>query len=159
MKIALGTIVRDRVTGLIGVAENRSYYLHGCDRYCVQPPVGEDGKVPDSCMFDYPQLEIVEGKEKAMDALPEPAELVVLGQIVHDPIRDMSGTVTGRAVYLNGCARVFIQPKQSGEFEIKPWWTDEAVVIPKKKLLGGPHINSPADTKRRTGGPAPSSKY
>lgn len=39
MSIALGSIVQDKVTGLVGVAENRATFLYGCDRYCIQPRI------------------------------------------------------------------------------------------------------------------------
>ena len=59
MKISLGTVVRDKVTGFMGVAENRATFMYGVDRYCIQPKVDKDGKIPESSMIDEPQLEIV----------------------------------------------------------------------------------------------------
>ena len=154
MNIPLGTIVKCRVTGFTGVAENRVTFMYGCDRYCVQPKVDKDGKLPDSVMIDAQQLEIVEGKPRVMDALAEPPALVELGQWVEDPIRGMEGTITGRAVYLNGCARVWVSPKQTASKKVDDWWVDEKQVIGKQKITATP------DAQRKAGGPAPSSsKY
>ena len=149
MRIPLGTIVRDKVTGLVGVAENCATFLHGVDRYCVQPRVDKDGKIPESVMVDDPQLETVEGEARVMMAIIPSAVLVNLGDFVEDPIRGRSGTVCGIAVYLNGCRRVWIQPKQSGDRDIDTWWIDEAQAIVKKK------VKKVADKPARTGGPAP----
>lgn len=159
--IPLGTIVKDKVTGFVGVAENCATFMYGCDRYCVQPQVGEDGKVPESVMVDEPQLEIVPGKERVMEQAGVPEKLVEMGQKVKDPIRDQCGTVVGRAVYLNGCSRVLVQPKQTGDTEKEAWWVDEKQVEPEKSLLGKKKITKEPDTyTRKDGGPAPSSsKY
>ena len=155
MKIPIGSIVQDRVTGLIGVAENRAEYLHGCDRYFVQPQIGEDRKVPDGLMVDEPQLKILEDREPVMSAPTEPPQLLHMGQEVTDPIKGQKGIVTGRAVYLNGCSRVLISPKQSSKKDLSSWWVDENQPIAGKKK-----IDAPKPAQKRTGGPAPScSKY
>ena len=155
MRIQLGTVVRDRVTGFIGIAENRAAFLYGCDRYCVQPRVDKDGKIPDNQMIDEPQLEIVEGEQAVMSPVSEPPTLVELGQIVYDPVKDMEGTVMGRAVYLNGCSRIMVQPKQKGEKERKSWWVDEPQVTPRNSF-----IKKVTQVEKKRGGPALSnSKY
>ncbi|MCK5642277.1 MAG: hypothetical protein KAJ19_15835 [Gammaproteobacteria bacterium] len=155
MRIQLGTVVRDRVTGFVGVADNRATFLYGCDRYCVQPRIDKEGKVPDSQMIDYPQLEIVEGEKVAMFPAPEPEQLVELGQLVLDPVKDMEGTVMGRAVYLNGCARILIAPKQKGDKQRESWWVDEPQVKPRNSF-----IKKVTKVEKKRGGPALSnSKY
>ena len=151
MRIPLGTVVRDKVTGFVGIAENRATFLYGCDRYCVQPQVDKDGKIPENQMVDEPQLVIVEGEKVVMSPAGEPKQLVELGQSVFDPVRGMEGTVMGRAVYLNGCARIWIQPKQKGEKERRSWWVDEPQVEPRESC-----IKKASKTEKKRGGPAPS---
>ncbi len=58
MTIKLGQKVKDKVTGLVGIATCRSTFLTGCDRIGIQPEAKE-GKVPGSYYVDEPQLEIV----------------------------------------------------------------------------------------------------
>lgn len=160
-KIELGTIVKDRVTGVVGVAENRATFMYGCDRYCVQPRIKDDGTIPDSVMLDEPQLEILD-ETPVMPAPAEPRQLVLLGQAVTDPIRGVGGTVTGRAVYLNGCSRVLIASKQTRSQKAEQWWAEEQQVVGKTTLSGRVEMSvAPANTAtRRAGGPAPSSsKY
>ena len=155
MKIKLGSIVKDKVTGMVGVAENRASFLYGCDRYCVQPRVKDDGTIPKSRMVDEPQLELVEGESSVMTAMPEPKQLIELGQIVHDPVRGLTGTATGRAIYLNGCARVCVEPKQDAKKEIDSWWTDEPQLTPKTTFGGDAKKTiSTEPAQRKTGGPA-----
>lgn len=161
MRIPLGTIVIDKVTGLKGVAENRSTYLYGCDRYYVQPRAKDDGTVPDGLMIDEPQLEVAQGEKSVMQPPIEPPQKIKLGSVVNDPIRGMQGTATGRAVYLNGCSRILVEPQQNGNEERKSWWVDEDQLTLKKSLFGSKvkAVNTEG-TNQKSGGPARScSKY
>ena len=59
IELRLGDTVRDKVSGFKGIAIARYSYLQGCDRFCLQPPVDKDGKLPDTANFDEPQLEVM----------------------------------------------------------------------------------------------------
>lgn len=154
--IKLGFFVKDRVTGLEGVAENRATFLYGCDRYFVQPKMDSDGKIPDGRMIDEPQLEILPAMSPVMDPVAEPEQVVTLGMAVYDPITDRKGTATGRAVYLNGCSRILVEPKHTLlNQDPKVWWVDEQQLEVGKKV-----VHKPEQAKHKTGGPARScSKY
>jgi len=153
-KIKLGLFVKDKVTGLMGVAENRATFLYGCDRYFVQPQVDKDGKVPTGMMIDEPQLQQLNHIPSAMVPMPEPEQIIQLGSSVYDPITGRKGIATGRAVYLNGCSRIFVEPKHKLlTIDAKGWWTEEQQLVIKKKVISQPK-------EYRTGGPARScSKY
>jgi len=57
-KVELGDKVKCLITGFKGTATCRHTYINGCDRITVSPGVGEDGKLPDECSFDEPQLKV-----------------------------------------------------------------------------------------------------
>lgn len=154
--IKLGVFVRDKVTGFIGVADNRATFLYGVDRYHVQPVMDKDGKVPKGMMIDEPQLEVMENIKRAMEPLEEQPQVISLGTEVHDPISDRKGTATGRAVYLHGCARMYLEPKHRLlTSDVTGWWADELQLVQKKKV-----VHKPKEKVQRTGGPARSnSKY
>lgn len=59
MSVELGDKVRDKVTGFTGIAVSRIFWLYGCNRIGIQPPVGKDGKRPETEYFDEPQCEVV----------------------------------------------------------------------------------------------------
>ena len=59
MTIKLGQRVRDRMTGIEGIAIVRAEYLYGCTRIGVQPTEVKDGKPVDTSHFDEPQLEVI----------------------------------------------------------------------------------------------------
>lgn len=67
MKVELGDLVKDKVTGFKGVAMGRTTWLFGCDRISVQPQgLTKDGKTYEVQSFDEPQLEIIK-KAKTKD--------------------------------------------------------------------------------------------
>lgn len=57
----LGDKLRSVVTGFEGVAISRVEYLNGCQRFEIQPPIREDGTLPESHWIDIQELELVEG--------------------------------------------------------------------------------------------------
>jgi hypothetical protein len=60
MAIKLGSKVRDKITGLTGIAYGRTEWLHGCTRITVQPQELKDGAPVAMSSFDEPQLEVIE---------------------------------------------------------------------------------------------------
>ncbi len=69
--IALGTKVRERVSGFEGVVVARTTWLTGCDRYTVQPSgLDKAGKPFETCTFDEPQL-IVLGQPRTPAVEPK----------------------------------------------------------------------------------------
>lgn len=67
--INLGDKVRDRITGLTGIAIGRTEWLFGCVRMIVQPQELREGKPIDAVSIDEPQLDLVEAAKPA----PAPA--------------------------------------------------------------------------------------
>ncbi len=59
MRVHLGDRVRDKITGLQGIAIARTEWLHGCIRITIQPEAMKDGKALDSYVIDEPQCELV----------------------------------------------------------------------------------------------------
>ncbi len=59
MEIELGQKIRDRVTGLKGIATGRCEYLNGCVQYHLKPALDKDGKMVDGDWIDVTQLEVV----------------------------------------------------------------------------------------------------
>lgn len=58
--VKLGTKVRDKVTGLVGIAIARTEWLNGCARIVIQPQETKDGKPVDTTCVDEPQIEVVD---------------------------------------------------------------------------------------------------
>lgn len=56
--IMLGEKVRDKITGLEGIATARVEYLNGCVQICVTPPA-KDGKTQDREFFDVQMVEVI----------------------------------------------------------------------------------------------------
>ena len=61
--VKLGQKVRDKITGLEGIAIGRTEWLHGCVRISIQPQELRDGKMLDVVSIDEPQLDVIEEKK------------------------------------------------------------------------------------------------
>jgi len=57
--IVLGSTYRDKITGFQGVAIAHVRYMTGCDQIGLHPGLTADGKMGDSCYFDWTRLELV----------------------------------------------------------------------------------------------------
>lgn len=76
--------------------------------------------------------------------------MINLGDEVKDSVSGFTGIAIGRSEFLNGCARVGVQPKVQKDGTLKDAvWFDEPqlTVLKKNKVKVGP---------RNTGGPVPS---
>lgn len=60
--VKLGQKVRDKITGIEGIAIGRTEWLHGCVRVTLQPQKLLDGKVADTVTIDEPQLDVIAEK-------------------------------------------------------------------------------------------------
>ena len=67
--IELGNKVKDKVSGLTGIATSRVEYLNGCVQYCIKPPVDKDGKLIEGEYFDEEQVAFV-GKGVSVKSKP-----------------------------------------------------------------------------------------
>lgn len=65
MQINLGDKAKDNVSGFTGIVVARCEWLNGCVRLTIQPPVGKDGKLPDSGTFDEDSLFVLKTKAVA----------------------------------------------------------------------------------------------
>lgn len=149
-EILRGQEVEDIVTGFKGIAQIRTEYIHGCPRISVQPPVDKDGKVPEEQSFDETQLKVT-NKKRIMTA-DAPPQRLLFGQKCKDPITEYEGIVIARAIHLNGCPKIAIQPKVNKEKKhFTGVWFDEDQLISLEKK---PSIKSDKTPHmKRTGGP------
>lgn len=59
--VPLGTKLRDRVTGFVGIATAKIEFLNGCVQFSLKPSnLDKDGKVYEAQQFDCQQLEYVD---------------------------------------------------------------------------------------------------
>jgi hypothetical protein len=60
MRVNLGDRVKDRISGLQGIAIARTEWLYGCVRVTIQPEkLDKDGKQRDNVTVDEPQCEVL----------------------------------------------------------------------------------------------------
>lgn len=63
----LGFKIRDRVTGMTGVATSVSFDLYGCVQIILNPGVDKDGKTKDLQWLDFNRVEKIPMKKRVMD--------------------------------------------------------------------------------------------
>jgi len=86
----LGKQVKDKITGLVGIATARCFYIHGCDHIGIQPPAdNKTGRVPPLVWSDSPQVEIIGRsiKEKKPKKRPVKVQRRTGGPGDHPPSR------------------------------------------------------------------------
>lgn len=65
----LGKKVKDKVTGLLGIATQKIIYMNGCIQYSIQPKKIVDGVPVDAKWYDEEQVELV-NKKKTVKVRP-----------------------------------------------------------------------------------------
>lgn len=58
--IELGSQVKDKVTGFIGIATAHARNITGCDTIYIQPVIDKDGKLSDGQWFDVNRLAVIQ---------------------------------------------------------------------------------------------------
>ncbi len=70
--IALGTTVRDKITGFSGVVVGRVVYLSGCNQLLVAPPVDEKGAFRESQWIDEQRADVLDVSPIVLDNTTTP---------------------------------------------------------------------------------------
>lgn len=84
--VELGDRVRDRVSGIEGIATARTQWLNGCERWSISPRAGEDGKLPDDVWVDQQQVELCEKDPELFFSVDErPEKRLTRGAITGGP--------------------------------------------------------------------------
>lgn len=68
-KIKLGSIVKDPISGLVGIAVSRTVWVWGCTRIAVQPQEIKDGKPVEESWFDEVRLEVISNVPVELEVL------------------------------------------------------------------------------------------
>jgi len=157
-EILLGQKVKCVVTNFEGVVTSISQYIHGTRRIGIQPPVGEDGKIPEGQDIDEPQLVITNLKQVIKVKMPKP--MILIGQEVVDPVTGFTGIAIGRCDFINGCSRVGVQKKYNEaidkEFHTGTWFHEPQLKIVEKVIAKD---IAPTAASRKTGGPSMMKSY
>lgn len=90
MSYRLGLKMRDKVTGLTGIITGKTEYITGCVQYCLRPPVGVDGKMPDVFWIDEIQLEVM-GEGICLQPAAIPQTTADIEKPIPQPMRPLGG--------------------------------------------------------------------
>lgn len=70
-KAEMGTLYRDSITKIEGIATSLAVCITGCDRVLLEPVVLDDGKVPDPVYIDDHRLEYKSGGGVWLPLIPK----------------------------------------------------------------------------------------
>lgn len=148
MTVQLGDEVKDVVTGFKGIIIVRHIDTEGEDRFTVQPPIGDDGKIPDKHSFDGSSLEVTTPGKVSFDPAKTVDSPFELGDEVKDKFTGFQGTAVCRHIFLNNCSQFSIQPpvKKNKELPDARAFDQDRVVLVKAR-------NKKPKKEERTGGP------
>lgn len=109
--IVLGNVIREISTGVEGVCLQYVERLSGSRQWSIQPE-GDGTAVPDSFAFDVNACDYVDKGIADRTLKPHPdAYGIALGSEVQDVVSGISGIVTLRTSFMNGCVLYVVQPK------------------------------------------------
>ena len=115
--IALGSQVKDIITGLTGVAIARTEWLYGCHRIAIESvDLKKDGKPSDSIWVDEQRVEKLDGPSFA--ATVQKPCLIKLGSKVRDSLTGFEGIASARTECLYSNTTITIEPTKL--YEGKP---------------------------------------
>lgn len=143
--VELGDLVRDRISGLEGVAVSVAEYLYNMDSIGVRPQDLRDGKPAETIFIDRFYLEIV--KKHVIDSTPPQGTLIKLGDTVVDNVTSFKGIAIGKATWISGCIRIAVQSTDINKEKLpveEQWFSVlqlERIKESKRKLTkppGGP---------------------
>jgi hypothetical protein len=153
LKINIGDLVKDAITGVQGLCTATSIALNNCDRVSIQRLAEEGEKhkdvVQDSYWFDAPQVQLIEANYIDNSLIVDPGECKInLGDDVSHIFTGYEGYVTQIAKWISGCYRVGVQRKtldKNGQLCEAIWFSDKELVVTKSY--------NQENNIRKTGGP------
>lgn len=70
----LGTVMKDRVTGIKGMVDSISFDAYGCVQASLRPPANKDGTLVQGHWFDVKRLEVAGKRIMSVPAFVEPGK-------------------------------------------------------------------------------------
>lgn len=55
-----GCLAKDKITGFTGIITGKIEWMYGCNQYCLNPKVTNDGELKEANWFDEGRIEIIE---------------------------------------------------------------------------------------------------
>lgn len=120
-EIKLGQRCRDRITGFTGIATSKNEQFGGAPQYCLQPPKDEkESFIPDGKVIDSPQLVFVDDGVSDSTAPADGSVTLVVGVRAKDRVSGLSGILTEKVTFLNGCVYFVLTCEDAKNREGKP---------------------------------------
>ena len=116
--IIFGSTARDKITGFEGIVVRRIEHMNKCVRYELQPVVDEEGQLPDSKMFDSPDLEVIANPKEGLPPTIKTSNTFKLGVKLRDRVASLEGIAVLRVKNMYSGDQYGIQPPMNKKREI-----------------------------------------
>ena len=70
MKYKLGSLLKEKISGMEGIAVSHTTYLNGCVRYGIRSRDTKDGKPSETHFMDVEELELIEEDAITVESTP-----------------------------------------------------------------------------------------
>lgn len=110
IRVTLGSVYEDSLTGFVGTATSRHTSKNGCVQVAIRPRVGEDNRYSKGEWIFETQL-IDHETRLAIDSKPEPEVLALLDKEYVDKKTGFKGIAVGYVELLNGTVQLDLTPK------------------------------------------------
>ena len=123
--IKLGSTVVDKATGYKGVTNAKVEMMNGNVQYSIIPKakVGV-GEYPAGIQLDAAQLEIVDAGISDIAVAPKTVNIKI-GEKVKDIVTGLSGIVTSKTTFLNGCIYFMVSVKDAAKKDMEMFISSE----------------------------------
>jgi hypothetical protein len=153
--IALGSLVKDNITGFIGIAIGRTEFGFGCIHIRVQAQgLTKEGEPIPTQSFDEQRMEVLKQSTKSW---PQPKETPIkLGDMVRDPLTGAVGIASAKTSSLEGDVNILIEQaglREDGSPKPPLYASADRVVVEERRELkvskdsvatsGGPYARAP----------------
>jgi hypothetical protein len=153
-EVKIGNKVRDRVTGLTGIATSRTTYFQRAPMIGIQPE-GDGTTAPEPTVFDDNMVEFVD--VGVADAVPPAQDVshITLGDLVRDRASGFEGHAMSATTFLNGCVQFGVQAMGKTKHELPAFQSFSASTIEKigAGLNSAPDAEEKREKNQGTGGP------
>jgi len=157
--IALGDVVRERISGMVGIVVTHAVHISGCDRYGVRP-LGTERAERDEEFYFPTELTTVDPDEDvdedldvdldiAADVDPTTEVDFALGNVLEDDVSGVEGYATTITFNLFNCPQVALTPTSD---ETETEWADAPTVSVVREGLAREYADLvESDTESETG--------
>lgn len=126
-KELLGTKVKNKLTDVEGICEQKMIWLFGCTQYAGKVTNSNSDKT-EYFLDEAPFLEVLETKLIVDTPIPMGRQQELFGKLCRDKVSGFEGVCIGRKIGIYSADQYFLESKANKKGKIKKYFFDEGRV-------------------------------